>query len=304
MIFKNPTFFAFLSILFWSTAATAFKLTLKFLSYTQLLFYASLVSFFIFFLSLFFSKDKELLKKFFSKKGLLFSLIGGFINPFLYYLILFKAYSLLPAQEAMVLNYTWPLALIILSYPLLGEKPSLKVIMGMGISFLGVLVVAKIWESPWVGRPEELLGMFLAIGSSFFWGLSWILNVKDKRDDRIKLGQNFFFGTLFSGLYILINSSFSWPNAEGGWGLLYIGCFEMGFTFLFWLKALKYAKNIALVGRLIFIIPFSSLLVISLVIKGPIYLSSIGGLALIILGILGPKFVPNSFNRRARVVKC
>ena len=34
---------------------------------------------------------------------------SGFLNPFLYYIILFKAYSLLPAQEALSLNYTWPL---------------------------------------------------------------------------------------------------------------------------------------------------------------------------------------------------
>ena len=38
----------------------------------------------------------------------------GFLNPFLYYVVLFKAYDLLPAQEAQPLNYTWAITLAIL----------------------------------------------------------------------------------------------------------------------------------------------------------------------------------------------
>ena len=41
--------------------------------------------------------------------------ILGLVNPFLYYLVLFKAYDLLPAQEAQAINYTWALMLAFLS---------------------------------------------------------------------------------------------------------------------------------------------------------------------------------------------
>ena len=35
------------------------------------------------------------------------SLLPGLLNPCLYYLVLFKAYELLPAQQAQALNYSW-----------------------------------------------------------------------------------------------------------------------------------------------------------------------------------------------------
>ena len=287
MLLKNPYFYATLSILFWSTAATAFKLTLKTVPFMFLLLCSSTVSFLIFF-----STQKGT----FQKKGMLNSALMGFLNPFLYYLVLFKAYSLLSAQEAMALNYTWPLSLVLLSYPLLGQKPSAKTLLGMGVSFIGVLFVAKIWESPWEGRPTEFLGMALAIGSSLIWALYWILNVKDKRDDSIKMAQNFFFGSLYSALFVATFSNFYWPEIQGGLGILYIGFFEMGFTFLFWLKALKYSDNTATVGRLIFIAPFFSLIWISMITGEVIQLSSVIGLILIVLGILGPELFERSVH--------
>ena len=43
-------------------------------------------------------------------------------------------------------------------------------------------------------------------------------------------------------------------------GGVYIGLFEMGITFLVWLKALKNAKTTAHVVNLIYLVPFLSLL--------------------------------------------
>jgi len=50
------------------------------------------------------------------------SALLGLINPFIYYLILLKAYQLLPAQVAQPLNMIWPIILVFLSIPLLGQK--------------------------------------------------------------------------------------------------------------------------------------------------------------------------------------
>ena len=112
------------------------------------------------------------------------------------------------------------------------------------------------------------------------------------------MGQNFFFGSLYAALFVGLYSNFSWPDTKGGWGILYIGFFEMGFTFLFWLKALKFSHNTATVGRLIFIAPFLSLIWIFVVTGEVIHLSSVAGLILIVLGILGPELLhrlKNSF---------
>ena len=59
----------------------------------------------------------------------------GLINPFLYYLVLFKAYDLLPAQEAQAINYTWALMLAFLSVIFLKQKLTLKDILAGIICF-------------------------------------------------------------------------------------------------------------------------------------------------------------------------
>ena len=281
---------AFSSIFFWSTSAAAFKIALRSLNYIPLLFYTAVVSFFILCVSLLFIK-KERQEKFFDLKDFFFSALLGFLNPFLYYFILFKAYSLLSGQKAMALNYTWPLALTLLSVPLLKQRPSRSVIWGMIVSFLGVLIIANIWDSPWSLRPQEFFGMTLALSSSFVWGLYWVLNMKDTRDDRVKLCQNFFWGAIYAGITLKLNNLPFMIDWKGLLGTLYIGTFEMGITFILWLKALKFSNNTSQVGRLIFITPFISLIWISFITGEGIQMTSIVGLCLVVLGIVGPHFI-------------
>ena len=66
----------------------------------------------------------------------------GVLNPLLYYLVLFEAYDLLPAQEAQALNYTWAITLSLLSVPFLGQKLSLQELGAIMLAYLGVLFIA------------------------------------------------------------------------------------------------------------------------------------------------------------------
>ena len=118
---KQAYIYAILAVLIWSTVASAFKISLRYLDFLQLLFYASIVSIIILLIILLIQNKAVLLKKY-SKKDYLHSALLGFLNPFMYYVVLFKAYSLLPAQEAQPLNYTWPIMLVLLAFPLLKQK--------------------------------------------------------------------------------------------------------------------------------------------------------------------------------------
>ena len=100
---KQAYIYALSAVLFWSTVASAFKVSLRYVNYLQLLLYASLVSTVCLFVVLVFQGKAPLLSTY-SKKEYLHSALLGFLNPFLYYVILFKAYSLLPAQQAQPLN--------------------------------------------------------------------------------------------------------------------------------------------------------------------------------------------------------
>jgi drug/metabolite transporter (DMT)-like permease len=76
------------------------------------------------------------------------------------------------------------------------------------------------------------------------------------------------------------------PNLKGILGAVYIGLFEMGVTFLLWLKALRLSKTTAYVANLIYLTPFLSLLVISIAVGEKILLSTIIGLVFIVGGII------------------
>ena len=275
---------AIIAVLFWSTVASAFKISLRYLNFLQLQFYATLVSVVILFVIVFFQNKLSLLKEY-TFKDFFHSAVLGFLNPFLYYLVLLKAYSLLLAQEAQCLNYIWGITLVILSVPILKQKISIKAFAAILLSFFGVLIIATRGDFA-TFNFSNLLGKSLAVGSSVVWSLFWIYNMKDKRDTETKLFLNFFFGLIFITIANILFSKIIFPDFKGIIGIIYIGLFEMGITFIIWLKALSLSRTTAKVSNLIFLAPFLSLFIISKIVKERILLSSIIGLFFIISGII------------------
>ncbi len=232
------------------------------------------------------------------KMGLLFSytrreyfqsLGFGFLNPFLYYIVLFKAYDLLPAQEAQPLNYTWALTLAFLSIPLLKQKLSRNDIIAAFVCYSGVWVISTRGNIFSV-QFSDLFGVILALGSTVIWALYWIFNTKDSRDPVAGILLNFIFGLPFVFVYCLIFSDIRVNSPEALLGAAYVGFFEMGITFILWLSALKLSSNTAKIGNLIFISPFISLILIHFLVGEEIYTSTFAGLILIIIGLIIQRF--------------
>lgn len=281
---KKAYLFALLAILSWSTIASAFKITLSQLDFLNTLFYSASTSTMVL-LVLIFIKGKQKLLKGIKRKDFLNGLIRGSLNPFLYYIVLLRAYELLRAQEAGTLNYIWPITLVLFSVPLLKQKIGWLSILAIFISFCGIVVIST------EGRISsfelrEPLGVLLAVGSSVFWALYWILNLRDKQDTVIKLFLNFCFGTILILGLLLINGTLQIPNWRGLAGSVYIGIFEMGLTFFLWMNGLKYADNTARVSNLVYLSPFISLVIIQITIGEKILTATILGLTLIVSGIL------------------
>ena len=110
---KKAYMYGIVTVLFWSTVATAFKLSLRYLDHFQLLLYSSIVSILVMSIILILQGKISLIFSY-TKRQYVRSILLGFLNPFLYYTVLFKAYDLLPAQEAQPLNYTWAITLVVL----------------------------------------------------------------------------------------------------------------------------------------------------------------------------------------------
>ncbi|MCB0281462.1 MAG: DMT family transporter [Calditrichaeota bacterium] len=274
----------FLAIIFWAGAATAFKLALKHLSPPNLLFYSVLISALALSLIVVFSgKALHLLKM--DRQFFIHSAIAGFLNPFLYYTILFKAYDLLPGQLAMALNYGWPVTLTVLAVPLLKQR--LTVIQGISvfISFTGAVIIATRGSFISLAGVDNT-GIFLALSSTLVWAIYWLINTKDKYDPVLKLMVSFLFGFVYILVSQVVFDELVFPAQESWPALGYIGLFEMGITFVIWLTALKVTPSAARISNLIYITPFLSLLALFLIIGEKIFFSTFVGLVLIVSGIL------------------
>ncbi len=277
--------YALLAVMCWSTVATAFKIALSGMSFLMLLeissFLASISLLFILIITGKIQKIKKL-----SLKSTFFLLFKGALNPFLYYLILFKAYDLLPAQDALILNYTWPIILVIFSIIFLKQRVSKFDIPSVVISFLGVVLIAtkgNFFNVEFVNG----FGTFLALISSVVWALYWILNLKTNEDSILQLFIGFSSGFLLTSIVAVFFPSELFVHSSNAlWAGVYVGLLEMCFPFLLWQLALKNAKSSASVSRFIFLSPFLSLIFIALILNEKIFISSIIGLILIIGGII------------------
>jgi len=285
---KGAVFYAWCAVLLWSTVASAFKIALRYLDFLQLLFYSSFVSVLILFAIILFQRKQPLFKEY-SLREYSYSAFLGLLNPFLYYLVLFKAYSLLPAQVAQPLNYTWPITLVLLSIFFLKQKILLRSILAILISFSGVLVISM-EGNPWKFQYANSPGVLLAIGSAFLWSLFWIFNLKDNRDEVVKLFLNFSFGFLFILMINIFSKKFTIPSYQGLLGAAYVGLFEMGIPFVLWLKSLKSSKTTAQVSQWIYFSPFLSLVFIHFILEERIHPSTILGLVLIVSGTFIQEF--------------
>jgi len=290
---KKAYAYAIIVVLIWSTVASVFKISLRYLNYLQLLFYASLISLLILFIILIFQNKLSLLKTY-SKKDYLHSAMLGLLNPFLYYIVLFKAYSLLPAQQAVSLNYTWAIQIVLLSVPLLKQKIGFKSVLAIIISYAGVLIISTQGDILAL-RVTNVYGVLLALGSAVIWALFWIYNIKDKRDEVVKLFLNFLFGFIFILIAIVFSERLIIPKIPGFTSAVYIGLFEMGITFVLWLKALKLSKTTVQVSNLIYLTPFLSLFIINIMIGEKILISTIIGLILIVMGIIMQQYNTRPF---------
>jgi drug/metabolite transporter (DMT)-like permease len=271
------------AVMLWSTVATAFSLSLEYLTPLQLVALAAGVSWSFFAVRLFSPERWHALQATSSKERII-GLFIGWLNPGLYYLVLFAAYDRLPAQEAMAINYSWGITLALIAAPLLRQRLTPWALFAACISYSGIVVIAT------RGMPLSLdfaqpLGVGLALLSTLLWSLYWVINTRLSLDPEVNLFLN-FTGALPLLLALFWMSNTPFPGAWQGWaGGLYVGLFEMGIAFVLWMGAMKATTSTLRVSSLIFLSPPLSLVLIWMIAGEPVQAYTLVGLILILFGL-------------------
>ena len=271
------------AVMLWSTVATAFSLSLQYLTPLQLVTLATVISWCFFAIRLRTPERRSALRVM-SSKTRATGLLVGWLNPGLYYIVLFAAYDRLPAQEAMAINYSWGITLALLAAPLLRQRLSAGALLAACVSYSGILVIAT------RGAPLSLdfaqpLGVGLALLSTVLWSLYWVINTRLSLDPEVNLFLN-FSGALPLLLALLCWSNTPFPTLWQGWaGGLYVGLFEMGLAFVLWMGAMKATTSTLRISSLIFLSPPLSLVLIWMIAGEPVRAYTLIGLVLILLGL-------------------
>ena len=189
----------------------------------------------------------------------------------------------------MVINFSWPIMIVILSIPILKQKIDIKSFLSIIVCYVGVVVIATKGDV-FSMQFENSLGVVYILITTVIWSLFWLFNTKNSNDSVVSL----FLIFLFSVPYILIityfSNSFVIPSLKGVIGSAYIGLFEMGISVVLWQSALKISTTVSRVASLVFITPFLSLLILHFVLKEDILASTIFGVILICSGLILQKY--------------
>lgn len=287
------------AVFLWSTVATAFKIALSYYTPLQLVFVAVLTSIIALAGILAWQKKLSLLKQQFLRRPM-FYLVTGLINPFLYYVVLFKAYSLLPAQQALSLNYTWAVLLPLLAAPLLKQHLRKSDIAAALIAYTGVFIIATGGDISGFSFDSPL-GIGLALTSTLLWCLYWIVNTKDQGDPVVSLLLSFLIGLPFIAVTLVLTDTLPSFSLKAIFAGMYVGLFEMGITFVLWLMALKTATRTANISTMVFLSPVMSIGFIAWILQETIAMATYLGLAFILSGMMLQQLLPRYLERKNKI---
>jgi len=272
---------SFASILWASTAAVS-KLLLVHLDNLQVLFFSTLFAS-ISLSVISFAQGKFVVVKTYTLKDYAVFALMGFIGVFLYRFFLQAALLRMPAQEAFIVNYTWPIMVVIFAWIILKERMTWKKVVGLLLSFIGVVIVTT--KGNFSVLNFSVGGVFFALAGAVVYGFYSVLGKRQTYEKFTSTTFFYIFSLIFSAIALFLFSGIPSLSLKQLGGLLWLGVFPSGLAFVFWLLALKHGDT-AKISNLIFMTPFLSLIYIHFLLGEKVLLLSIVGLVFIVAGIL------------------
>jgi drug/metabolite transporter (DMT)-like permease len=298
---KKGYLYLILTIFLWSATPAVAKLALGELDNYQLLLYTSIVGTISLLAVNFFQGKLHLLTKYTVKDySIMFGM--GFIGIFLYYVFLYKAFAIAPAGQVNVVNYLWPIFIILFSIPILREKFNSKTIIAILISFVGALIAFTQGDlSAFSG--EYAIGYLLAAIAALCYGLFSVLGKKLEYEKFSSMLIYYIGASIFIIPTSLVLSDFDIPRSLTTIvAILTLGGIMNSIAFVFWFKALQIG-NTHKTANLIYSVPFLAMIWTYFLNDEQFSFTSIIGLGLIIAGIFVQLSNKENTKKETPVVK-
>ena len=274
--------YAGVSILLWSSTATVTKLLLGSLNSIQILLVSSFFAF-IFLLIINMIKGNLKQLKDYKIKDYIQIIYIGLLGTFLYNLFLYLGINKMQASQAFIINYLWPIMIVLFACIILKEKMTIKKAVAILLSFIGVIIVTSNGNLLSIDK-DSLIGALFCVLAAVSYGLFSVLNKQKNYNKYLSMMLFYFVSFIVSLVYILFTKEWYIPQVNQLAGLIWIGIFTSAIAFTSWALSLE-KGDIAKISNLAYITPFLSLIWTALVLKENISIFAIFGLIVIVLGI-------------------
>ena len=179
--------------------------------------------------------------------------IGGLFG---YHALYFAALQLAPPAEANLVNYLWPLLIVLLSAPLAGERLGWTHLLGAFLGFAGVALLAASRGVSFGG--QHALGYGLALGCAFAWSGYSVLSRRLGETPTDAIAAFCAASALLSLVCHLLFERTVWPPTALAWlAVLALGVGPAGAAFYLWDHAVK-RGDIRALGALSYATPILS----------------------------------------------
>jgi len=280
---KKSYIFAGIAIIGWSTLAPTTKLLVTDLPNMQVLFISSSIAFLSLLLFNCVRKNLRILRGY-TFKDIATQLALGVLGLFAYTALYNFGIERLTSQDANIINYLWPLMIILFSVPILKEKFSLRKLAAVSLSFFGLVIVATGGNFSTI-EMGNLPGIAACVGAAICFGLFSVVNKKKNYDQFIAMMLFFGVTAILSGIWFLIEGNYQPLTIAQVGGLLWLGIAANAVAYLAWALALKVGDT-AKISNLAYVIPFLAIVLSAVMLGENIYAYSVAGLLFIVLGIL------------------
>ena len=275
-------FYAFFCVLVWSFIPIISRLGQITLNFYQLLFWSNVISTIVLGLLYFISNGWK--TNSISIKDYFYNLILGSLGCALYYLFLYYGYYNGNSIEVLIIQYTWPLQMIILSSLLYKEKLRISKLIAVLFGFFGIVTIVVKGDFKEIYFSGISISLLVLLGA-FCFALFSVLSKKSKVELFHFTFIIFLGGTITSSVALIFFSTFQFPSAKEIAPIIANGLLINGISYIFWIKALK-SISVTSSAVFVFFTPILSLIWILIFFNEQFYLSYIiGGFLVLFSGM-------------------
>ncbi|MCP3851456.1 MAG: DMT family transporter [Gammaproteobacteria bacterium] len=231
------TLYVLICVALWALIPVVAKMGQTRLDNHQFLFWSSLVSFFLLGVLVILSGNFHKFSAYhFKDWNYLFIL--GLLGTYFYYLFLYLGYSKASGMEVLVVQYTWPILIVVFSIFVLKERLDTRKSAAIVLGFIGVIVVLTKGDFQSIHISNGPVIGLVGVGAACF-ALFSVLSKTVKKEPLGVVTVYFLTASIASFISMLYFSKFSLPSTTELMPILLNGILVNGISYVFWMLALR-----------------------------------------------------------------